>query len=80
MRGMAPLEGGGAASRPAGQGPARGPVRPGRGSGLRPTEAGTHNWLVVYLVRAPPDVPGIAPLGPDPLAPGFTTDVLGRTC
>jgi formamidopyrimidine-DNA glycosylase len=35
------------------------------------TEAGTHKGLAVYAVRDPMDVPGIAALGPDPLADGF---------
>ena len=35
------------------------------------TEAGTQKRLAVYVVRSPSDVPGIATLGPDPLAPGF---------
>lgn len=35
------------------------------------TEAGTQKRLAVYVVRSPRDVPGIATLGPDPLAPDF---------
>jgi formamidopyrimidine-DNA glycosylase len=35
------------------------------------TEAGTQKRLAVYLVRSPSEVPGIARLGPDPLAAGF---------
>jgi formamidopyrimidine-DNA glycosylase len=35
------------------------------------TEAGTRKGLAVYAVRDPMDVPGIAALGPDPLAEGF---------
>jgi formamidopyrimidine-DNA glycosylase len=35
------------------------------------TEAGTQKRLAVYVVRSPQDVPGIARLGPDPLAQGF---------
>jgi formamidopyrimidine-DNA glycosylase len=35
------------------------------------TEAGTQKRLAVYVVRDPQDVPGIASLGPDPLAPEF---------
>ena len=46
------------------------------GSGLDITEAGTKKRLAIYVVRSPADVPGIARLGPDPLAPGFTLDVL----
>jgi DNA-formamidopyrimidine glycosylase len=47
------------------------------GSGFDLTEAGTRKRLAVYLVRDPADVPGIASLGPDPLAPEFTAEVLG---
>ncbi|HSE71536.1 MAG TPA: DNA-formamidopyrimidine glycosylase family protein [Nocardioidaceae bacterium] len=46
------------------------------GSGLDITEAGTQKRLAVYVVREPSDVPGIARLGPDPLADEFTIDVL----
>lgn len=35
------------------------------------TEAGTRKGLAVYTVRDPQEVPGIAALGPDPLAEGF---------
>jgi formamidopyrimidine-DNA glycosylase len=35
------------------------------------TEAGTKKRLAVYVVRSPQEVPGIATLGPDPLAPDF---------
>ncbi|MFN8074513.1 MAG: DNA-formamidopyrimidine glycosylase family protein [Kineosporiaceae bacterium] len=35
------------------------------------TEAGTQKRLAVYVVRDPRDVPGIASLGPDPLAEAF---------
>ncbi|MER6997900.1 DNA-formamidopyrimidine glycosylase family protein [Streptomyces sp. NPDC000410] len=59
-----------------------GPPRPGKGplalraaltggDGFDLTEAGTTKRLAVYLVRDPADVPGIARLGPDPLADGF---------
>jgi len=64
------------------------PTRPGKGplafrlrfadgAGFDLTEAGTRKRLAVYLVKDPKDVPGIASLGPDPLAPEFTPDVLG---
>jgi len=64
------------------------PARPGKGplafrlvfadgAGFDLTEAGTRKRLAVYLVRDPADVPGIASLGPDPLAPDFTPEVLG---
>jgi formamidopyrimidine-DNA glycosylase len=48
------------------------------GSGLDITEAGTKKRLALYVVRDPLDVPGIASLGPDPLAGDFTIDVLAR--
>ncbi len=40
------------------------------------TEAGTQKRLAVYVVRSPDEVPGIARLGPDPLAEGFSRDDL----
>jgi formamidopyrimidine-DNA glycosylase len=40
------------------------------------TEAGTKKGLAVYVVRDPDDVPGVARLGPEPLADDFTPDVL----
>src|SRR5271156_2063756 len=46
------------------------------GSGFDLTEAGTHKRLAVYLVRDPAEVPGVATLGPDPLAADFTADTL----
>jgi len=46
------------------------------GSGFDLTEQGTHKRLAVYLVRDPADVPGVATLGPDPLAADFTSDTL----
>jgi formamidopyrimidine-DNA glycosylase len=63
------------------------PPRPGKGplalrvhlddgSGFDLTEAGTQKRLAVYVVRSPHDVPGIARLGPDPLAPGFDVAAL----
>ncbi|WP_236242543.1 Fpg/Nei family DNA glycosylase [Streptomyces sp. CC228A] len=59
-----------------------GPPRPGKGplalrvaltggDGFDLTEAGTTKRLAVYLVRDPAEVPGVARLGPDPLAEGF---------
>ncbi|MDQ8705052.1 DNA-formamidopyrimidine glycosylase family protein [Streptomyces sp. LHD-70] len=59
-----------------------GPPRPGKGplalrvaledgSGFDLTEAGTQKRLAVYVVADPAEVPGVARLGPDPLAPGF---------
>jgi formamidopyrimidine-DNA glycosylase len=63
------------------------PARPGKGplafrlrfadgAGLDLTEAGTRKRLAVYLVADPAEVPGIASLGPDPLAPEFTVEAL----
>ncbi len=63
------------------------PARPGKGplafrlvfadgAGFDLTEAGTRKRLAVYLVTDPGLVPGIASLGPDPLSPDFTTEVL----
>ena len=46
------------------------------GAGLDVTEAGTRKSLAMYIVREPGDVPGLASLGPDPLADEFTIDVL----
>jgi formamidopyrimidine-DNA glycosylase len=45
-------------------------------SGLDITEAGTKKGLAIYVVRDPQEVPGIARLGPDPLADAFTIDAL----
>jgi formamidopyrimidine-DNA glycosylase len=45
-------------------------------SGLDVTEAGTKKSLAAYVVKDPGDVPGIARLGPDPLADDFTIDRL----
>ena len=65
-----------------------GPPRPGKGplafrlrfadgAGFDLTEAGTRKRLAVYLVTDPAAVPGVAALGPDPLDPSFTPEVLG---
>ncbi|WP_318211991.1 MULTISPECIES: Fpg/Nei family DNA glycosylase [unclassified Streptomyces] len=59
-----------------------GPPRPGKGplalrtaltggDGFDLTEAGTTKRLAVYLVHDPQEVPGVARLGPDPLAEDF---------
>ncbi len=59
------------------------PPRPGKGplgfrlrftdgSGFDLTEAGTKKRLAVYLVTDPAEVPGVAALGPDPMADTFT--------
>lgn len=61
------------------------PPRPGKGplalrvvleggAGFDLTEAGTQKRLAVYVVRDPREVPGIARLGPDPLAEAFDRD------
>jgi DNA-formamidopyrimidine glycosylase len=63
------------------------PARPGKsplafrlvlddGAGFDLTEAGTQKRLAVYLVRDPADVPGVATLGPEPLASDFTPEAL----
>lgn len=44
--------------------------------GLDITEAGTKKSLALYVVRDASEVPGVARLGPDPLADEFTQDVL----
>ncbi|MFV0132448.1 Fpg/Nei family DNA glycosylase [Streptomyces sp. HMX87] len=41
------------------------------GAGFDLTEAGTQKRLAVYVVRDPHEVPGVARLGPDPLAGDF---------
>ena len=59
-----------------------GPPRPGKGplalrvaletgAGFDLTEAGTQKRLAVYVVHDPQEVPGVARLGPDPLADDF---------
>jgi formamidopyrimidine-DNA glycosylase len=50
-------------------------VRLSDGSGFDLTEAGTKKSLAAYIVRDPAEVPGIARLGPDPLADEFTREV-----
>jgi formamidopyrimidine-DNA glycosylase len=61
------------------------PPRPGKGplalrtvltggDGFDLTEMGTTKRLAVHLVRDPADVPGVARLGPDPLAASFDRD------
>jgi formamidopyrimidine-DNA glycosylase len=59
-----------------GKGPLAARVVLDDGSGLDITEAGTRKGLAMYVVRNPRDVPGIARLGPDPLAAGFTESSL----
>ncbi|MFF4459650.1 Fpg/Nei family DNA glycosylase [Streptomyces mirabilis] len=59
-----------------------GPPRPGKGplalrvaletgEGFDLTEAGTQKRLAVYVVRDPAEIPGVARLGPDPVAADF---------
>ena len=48
------------------------------GTGFDLTEAGTQKRLAVYLVTDPAQVPGIAGLGPDPLAAEFDQDALAQ--
>jgi formamidopyrimidine-DNA glycosylase len=59
-----------------GKGPLALRVRLAGGDGFDLTEAGTRKRLAVYVVTDPVQVPGIAALGPDPLGPGFTPEVL----
>jgi formamidopyrimidine-DNA glycosylase len=50
----------------------------GIAAGFDLTEAGTKKGLAVYCVRDPAQVPGVARLGPDPLAEDFTVEVLAE--
>ena len=59
-----------------GRGPVAARVLLQDGSGLVLTEAGTKKSLALWLVRAPQEVPGLATLGPDPLAADFGADDL----
>lgn len=60
--------------------PGRGPlalrVALSGGPGFDITEQGTEKRLALWLVHDPSEVPGIAGLGPDPLDPGFTVELL----
>ena len=49
-------------------------VRLSDGAGFDLTEAGTKKSLAAYIVRDPVQVPGIAKLGPDPLAADFSQE------
>lgn len=49
-------------------------VRLSDGSGFDLTEAGTKKSLAAYIVRDPQQVPGIARLGPDPMAADFSLE------
>jgi len=62
--------------RPGGKGPIALRVHLDDGSGFTLTEAGTQKKLAVYVVRDPLDIPGVARLGPDPLADDFTKAAL----
>ena len=46
------------------------------GAGFDVTEQGTEKRLALWVVTDPSDVEGVARLGPDPLAPGFSPQVL----
>ncbi|MFF5103801.1 Fpg/Nei family DNA glycosylase [Streptomyces sp. NPDC000134] len=54
-----------------GKGPLALRVALATGAGFDLTEAGTQKRLAVYVVRGPGEVPGVARLGPDPLADDF---------
>lgn len=62
--------------------PGRGPLalRVGLsgGSGFDVTEQGTEKRLALWVVHDPSGVEGVAGLGPDPLAPGFSPAVLAE--
>ncbi len=59
-----------------GKGPLAFRLRFTDGSGFDLTEAGTRKRLAVYLVTDINSIPGVATLGPEPLDPAFTPDVL----
>jgi len=59
-----------------GKGPLAFRLRFADGAGFDLTEAGTRKRLAVYLVTDLDQVPGVASLGPEPLAPEFTPEVL----
>jgi DNA-formamidopyrimidine glycosylase len=59
-----------------GKGPLAFRLRFADGSGFDLTEAGTRKRLAVYLVSNIEDIPGVASLGPEPLAPEFTAATL----
>jgi DNA-formamidopyrimidine glycosylase len=60
--------------KPGGKSPIALRVHLDTGGGFDLTEAGTQKRLAVYVVRDPQDVPGIARLGPDPLADEFSLE------
>jgi formamidopyrimidine-DNA glycosylase len=59
-----------------GKGPLAFRLRFADGAGFDLTEAGTRKRLAVYLVTELNQIPGVAALGPEPLDPAFTPDVL----
>ena len=59
-----------------GKGPLAFRLRFTDGAGFDLTEAGTRKRLAVYLVTDIEQIPGVASLGPEPLDPSFTVDVL----
>jgi DNA-formamidopyrimidine glycosylase len=59
-----------------GKGPLAFRLRFTDGSGFDLTEAGTRKRLAVYLVTDIEQIPGVASLGPEPLDPSFTPEVL----
>jgi formamidopyrimidine-DNA glycosylase len=61
-----------------GKGPLGFRIRFTDGTGFDLTEAGTKKRLAVYLVTDPAEVPGVAALGPDPLADSFTVAALAK--
>jgi DNA-formamidopyrimidine glycosylase len=61
-----------------GKGPLAFRLRFADGAGFDLTEAGTRKRLAVYLVTDLAQIPGVAALGPEPLDPAFTPDVLAR--
>ncbi|MFI6324681.1 Fpg/Nei family DNA glycosylase [Nonomuraea sp. NPDC050556] len=48
----------------------------GLAPGFELTEMGTQKRLAVYVTKNPEEVPGVAALGPDPLADDFTVEAL----
>jgi DNA-formamidopyrimidine glycosylase len=61
-----------------GKGPLAFRLRFADGAGFDLTEAGTRKRLAVYLVADIGAIPGVASLGPEPLDPEFTPQVLGE--
>ena len=59
-----------------GKGPLAFRLRFADGAGFDLTEAGTRKRLAVYLVTDLGQIPGVAALGPEPLDPQFTVEVL----